>query len=62
METSSPSILACPTPGAVLVLERRGSWVCVLDPRTGLTRWLDLGVSAFSNVSADASESDPLAN
>ena len=62
MEPSSPSILASPMPGAVLVLERRGTWVCVLDPRTGRTSWVDLGVTVFSNLSAEAAESDPLAN
>ena len=62
METTSPSILASPKPGAVLVLERRGSWVCVLDPSTGRTHWVDLGITAYSKVSADPSESDSSAN
>ena len=43
--------LVPPTPGAVLVVERRDSWVRVLDPVSGASCWVDLEEMDYETVS-----------
>jgi hypothetical protein len=43
-----------PVAGAVLVIERWNSWVRVLDPESGTTRWVNLAETQFEPARADS--------
>lgn len=46
-----------PVPGAVMVVERWNSWVRVLDPESGATRWVNLAETQFEQARADSAAS-----
>lgn len=46
-----------PVHGAVLVVERWNSWVRVLDPQSGATRWVNLAETEFEQARADSAVS-----
>ena len=48
-----------PHPDAALVIQRWNSWVRVLWPSTGETRWVDLGEEGYELV-AEAEEGEQL--